>query len=231
MPRFVLLAVLCGLGSFRAPAQVADLAPGNFLVASRDLGDPNFSETVILLVRYDDEQGAMGLIVNRRSDLPLSRVFQDLKPAKGRTDLAYMGGPVEQGNVLALLKSSVKREEEEPVFPSVYLVSSKALLEKTLAEKADPSVFHVYLGYAGWGPGQLEHEVELGAWHIMPPDAASVFDDDPDSVWPRLIRRTELRIAELGLGTRGWGLMASRWFVHTHVVDGHVLRKNRRAVG
>lgn len=231
MPRFVLLAVLCGLGSFRAPAQVADLAPGNVLVASRELGDPNFSETVILLVRYEEEEGAMGVIVNRRSDLPLSRVFQDLKQAKGRTDLAYMGGPVEQGNVLGLLKSSVKREGEQAVFPSVYLVSSKALLEKTLAEKAAASVFRVYLGYAGWGPGQLEHEVDLGAWHIMPPDAASVFADDPDSVWPRLIRRTELRIAKLGLGTRGWGLMACRWFVHADVVDGHVLRKNRRAVG
>ena len=210
MPRFVLLAVLCGLGSVRAPAQAADLAPGNFLVASRDLGDPNFSETVILLLRYDDEQGAMGLIVNRRTDLPLSRVFQDLKQAKGRTDLAYMGGPMEQDNVLALLKSTVKPEEAQRIFASVYLVSSKALLEKTLAEKADPSVFHVCLGYAGWGPGQLEHEVELGAWHIVPPDAASVFDEDPESVWPRLIRRTELRIAELGLGTNGWWLVRTR---------------------
>ncbi len=59
----------------------------------------------------------------------------------------------------------------------------------------EPGVFHVFLGYAGWGPGQLEHEVELGAWHILPPDTASVFDADPESVWPRLIRRTELRIA------------------------------------
>jgi putative AlgH/UPF0301 family transcriptional regulator len=73
-------------------------------------------------------------------------------------------------------------------------------LEKTLAGKGEPSVFHVFLGYAGWGPGQLEHEVELGAWHILPADAASVFDADPDSVWPRLIRRTELRIARVGPG-------------------------------
>jgi putative transcriptional regulator len=177
--------------------QDATLGAGKFLVASRDLGDPNFSETVILLIRYDEEQGAMGLVVNRRSDLPLSRVFHDLRGAKDRTDEAYMGGPVEPGNVLALLKSSTKPEEAQRVFASVYLISSKALLEKTLVDKAEPSVFHVYLGYAGWGPGQLEHEVELGAWHIMPPDAASVFDSDPETVWPRLIRRTELRIAQL----------------------------------
>jgi putative transcriptional regulator len=195
MLRFVFFAMLCGLAPVPAPAQAPELAAGTFLVASRDLGDPNFSETVILLLRYDEEQGAMGLIVNRRTDLPLSRVFDDVKSAKGRKDLAYMGGPVEPGDVLALLKSSAKLEDADRVFGSVYLISDKELLEKMLADKAESGVFHVFLGYAGWGPGQLEHEMDLGAWHILPADAASVFDADPDSVWPRLIRRTELRIA------------------------------------
>jgi putative transcriptional regulator len=207
MPRFVFLALMCGLAPVPGPAQAPELAAGNFLVSSRDLGDPNFSETVILLLKYDDEQGAMGLIVNRRSDLPLSRVFEDMKQAKGRADLAYLGGPVEPGNVLALLKSSTKIEDAERVFANVYLISEKDLLEKTLADKAEPGVFHVFLGYAGWGPGQLEHEVDQGAWHILPPDAASFFDADPDAVWPRLIRRTELRIARRRERSgRGWGL-------------------------
>jgi len=205
MPRFVLLALLCGLAAVSVRAQSVELAPGTFLVASRDLGDPNFSETVILLLRYDEEQGAMGLIVNRRGDLPLSRVFEDVKQAKSRKDLAYLGGPVEEGNVLALLKSSRKLDEEQRVFPGVYLISDKDQLEKALADKLEPNVFHVYLGYAGWGPGQLERELDLGAWHIVAPDAASVFDDDPDSVWTRLIRRTELRIAQFVAS--GWPLV------------------------
>jgi putative transcriptional regulator len=195
MKRFALLALLFGLTPGLTPAQAPDLAAGTFLVSSRGLGDPNFSETVILLLRYDEDEGAMGLIVNRRSDVPVARVFEDLKHAKGRTDLAYSGGPVEPDNVLALLKSSTKLEHAQRVFAGVYLIADKDLLEKTLAEKAEPSVFHVYLGYAGWGPGQLEHEVDLGAWRILPPNSESVFDTDPDSVWPRLIRRTELRIA------------------------------------
>ncbi len=228
MLRFFFFAALCGLAAVPAPAQAPELAAGTFLVASRDLGDPNFSETVILVLRYDEEQGAMGLIVNRRTDLPLSRVFEDVKSAKGRKDQAYMGGPVEPGDVLALLKSSTKLEDAERVFGNVYLISDKDLLEKALADKAEPGAFHVFLGYAGWGPGQLEHEVDLGAWHILPPDAASVFDADPDSVWPRLIRRTELRIA--GLGTGGWGLVAGYWLVYSHVIDQHFLRENCRAV-
>lgn len=195
MPKFVLLAMLFGLAPVPGAAQDADLAAGTFLVASRDLGDPNFSQTVILLLRYDDEEGAMGLIINRRTDLPLSQVFQELKAAKNRTDEAYLGGPVEPEGVLALIKSSEKLDDAQRVFASTYLISSKDVLERTIAQKADASIFHVYLGYAGWGPGQLEHEISLGAWQVLPPDAGSVFDVDPDSVWQRLIRRTELRIA------------------------------------
>jgi putative transcriptional regulator len=176
--------------------QADKLAPGMFLVASRDLGDPNFARAVVLLVHYDDENGAMGLIVNRQTDVPLSRIFEDLKEAKGRADPIYVGGPVETGTVLALLKSATKPKDAERVFGDVYLVSSKTLLEKTLAAGIEASQFHAYLGYAGWGREQLEHEVELGAWHVFAADAGNVFHSDSDSVWPRLIRRTEARIAQ-----------------------------------
>jgi putative transcriptional regulator len=179
-----------------ALAQGADLAAGMFLVASRELGDPNFAEAVVLLVRYDQQDGAMGLIVNRRSELPLSRVLSDMKEAKDNADMIYVGGPVEQGAVLALLKSANKPDDSQRVFADVYLISSKALLQKTLAAKTDSVAFHAFLGYAGWGPGQLEHEIDLGAWHIMPAAAGEVFHSDPDSVWPRLIKRTEMRIAQ-----------------------------------
>ncbi|MBZ5611160.1 MAG: YqgE/AlgH family protein [Acidobacteriia bacterium] len=176
-------------------AQVDQLAAGRFLVASRELGDPNFAEAVVLLLQYDAEQGAMGLIVNRRSDLPLSRLFQDMKEAKGRTDTVYMGGPVELTNVLALLWSRSKPEDAKRVFGDVYLVNSKDLLQKTLAAGVEADSFHVFVGYAGWGQSQLEHEVELGAWHILAADAGNLFSSDPDSVWQRLVRRTEMQIA------------------------------------
>src|SRR5271170_60573 len=92
----------CALGF----AQTDDLAIGRFLVASRDLGDPNFAKTVILLVHYSADQGAVGLVVNRRTDVPMSRVFQDFKEAKSRTDPVYVGGPVELDTVMALLKTA-----------------------------------------------------------------------------------------------------------------------------
>jgi len=183
-------------------AQTDDLAVGKFLVASRDLGDPNFAQTVILLVRYTEEQGAVGLVVNRATDVSISRVFQELKEAKGRTDPVYVGGPVELNSVLALLKASTKPDNATRVFGDVYLLSNKDLLRTTLASGVEASAFHAYVGYAGWTAGQLQHEVELGAWHIMAADAATVFHVDPDSVWPRLIRRTETQIARMRIASR-----------------------------
>lgn len=177
--------------------QTDDLAIGKLLVASRDLGDPNFAKTVILLVHYDEEKGAVGLVINKRTDVPISRVFHDLKEASSRKDPVYIGGPVELNSVLALLKSAKKPDGADRVFGDVYLISDRDLLTKTLASSAEATVFHTYIGYAGWQTGQLEHEIELGAWHILPADAGTVFHADPDSVWERMIRRTELQIARL----------------------------------
>jgi putative transcriptional regulator len=175
--------------------QTDDLAVGKLLVASRDLGDPNFAKTVILLVRYGDDKGSVGLVVNKRTDVPISRVLNDLKEAHGHSEPVYIGGPVELNTVMALLKSANKPEGVARVFGDVYLIASKDVLTQTMASHPEPSAFHTYVGYAGWSAGQLEHEVDLGAWHIMPGDAAIIFHADPDSLWPRLIQRTESHIA------------------------------------
>jgi len=190
-----LLGVLFFLALAPAFGQEEEIAVGRFLVASRDLGDPNFAQSVVLVVHYDQDKGTVGLIINRRSDVPISKVLEDMREAKGRTDPVYLGGPVELDSVLALLKSSSPPDDAMRVFGSVYLIANKDVLAKTMASDTDADSFHAYLGYAGWGPGQLEHEVQLGAWHVMAAAASEVFHSDPDSVWPRLIRRTELQIA------------------------------------
>ena len=179
-----------------APAQSTspeDLAGGKLLVASRDLSDPNFAKSVVLLVKYDDD-GVLGLIINRRSKVAISHVLDDLAGAKERTDLVYSGGPVQSDQVMALLRAHSKPDDSDHVVGDVYLVPSKDALEKALSSAAESSL-RVYVGYAGWSVGQLEHEVDLGAWYIFRGDPATVFDSEPDSIWPRLIRQTELQIA------------------------------------
>jgi putative AlgH/UPF0301 family transcriptional regulator len=171
-----------------------DLGIGKLLVASRGLGDPHFAGTVILLVNYD-ENGVVGLFLNRRTDMPLSQVL-DLKAAKDRSDTVYIGGPMEPSDAFALFHSSAKIEKAENIFGGVYLISDKGLFEKTISARPDPNVFHVYLGYAGWTQDQLRTEVQLGAWFVFPADTAAVFNSDPDSLWLQMIQKTELRLAK-----------------------------------
>ena len=179
------------------PVQSKDskyLGVGKLLVASRNLPDPNFAKTVILLVHSDD-QGIVGLILNRRTDLALSRVLEGLQGTKDRSDPAYLGGPVQVPAVSALLQSPTKVEGADHIFGAVYLINTKTILEQTLAARPDPQVFHVYLGYAGWTNDQLRKEVELGAWFIFPADTEAVFNSDPDSLWTQMIRKTEQKFA------------------------------------
>jgi putative AlgH/UPF0301 family transcriptional regulator len=176
---------------FRSPES---LGVGKLLVASRGMDDPHFAQTVILLVR-DDDDGVLGLVLNRRTDVPLSKVL-DLDAAKDRSDPLYLGGPVGMPAVFALFQSSAKMEKAENIFGGVYLISDETVFDKTISARPDSSVFHVYLGYAGWTQDQLRAEVQLGAWFVFPADAAAVFNSDPNSLWPKMIRDTELKSAK-----------------------------------
>jgi putative transcriptional regulator len=188
-----------------------DLGPGKLLVASREIGDPNFAETVILLVHYDTE-GAVGLMLNRRTDIPISRVLAQLKSAKDLSDPVYMGGPVETPSVFALLRSANKSDGAETVFGDVNWITSKAALEKTISSHPDRDVFHVYLGYAGWTASQLRTEVRLGSWFIFQADGQTVFSANPDSLWRQMIKKTELQMAETSTASNG----GMKRFLTTH---------------
>ena len=181
-----------------AAAQVGSdsLAPGRVLIADKDLHDPNFEHTVILLLSYDEDEGAGGVILNRPSETPVSQALKEYPEARGHTDPAYEGGPVQTKRVLALLHSKTKLEDAGELVPGVYSVGTTKLLRKALADKLD---IRVFAGYAGWGAGQLEAEVDAGAWHVERGVAATVFDDDPESLWPRLTRKLDTQIAKATL--------------------------------
>jgi len=193
----IAVAALCGgLVASAQSTREGDLGIGKILVASRDLSDPAFAESVILVIHYD-EGGTVGLMINRRTEVPIARALRDLKVGGDRSDPVYSGGPVEGTNVLALLRSRVQPDDAAPIFGDVYLVSTKALLEKTLAKGAGPGEFRVYLGYCGWSRGQLENEVRQGAWQIFNRNSDLVFDSDPKALWRRLMARVEQNVAKL----------------------------------
>jgi putative transcriptional regulator len=143
-------------------------------------------------------------VINRSTDKPLSTVL-DLKEAVGHDEPVYAGGPVARTGLRALLRSKTKLDDARPVLADIYVVTSKTVLERALGDRA---TVRVYFGYCGWGPGQLDSELAARAWHVMPGDPRLVFDAEPETVWRRLIGRTELRMARLLLV--GGGAVESR---------------------
>ena len=178
------------------PGGVRALGPGRLLIAARHLPDPNFSETVVLLADYD-ENGAMGLVVNRRSDVPLARAFPGIGPPLDPQHRLYIGGPVAPTGVLALLRSDTPPSGARAILDDVHLIGAREPLEDEIRARTAPARFRVYVGYAGWGPGQLERETADGSWHVVRATADVVFDPEPASVWERQIRLTEARMARL----------------------------------
>lgn len=181
-----------------------ELAAGKLLVARHELLDPSFAKTVILLVQYDDD-GTVGLIINRQTKIPISRLAEEIEGAKGKTDPIYQGGPVEQAGLLALVRSHTKPEGAKHVAGDIYMISTKAAIEKTIASGAPSSSFRLYLGYAGWDAEQLEWEIGMDSWDILPANAGLVFDPHPETLWSRLaaeegMQKAGLRDA-LGLGS------------------------------
>ena len=171
------------------PRIVRDLAVGKLLIASRELPDPNFSETVILLADYSSE-GAMGLIINRQTDVPVARAFPKLKNVSPLARM-YAGGPVGTTKAVGLLRTKAPGKDVRRIVSEIFLAATRESLEGLIASGTDPDHFRVYVGYAGWGPGQLERETAAGAWHVVSGDPALVFDPDPSSVWRREIQRTD----------------------------------------
>jgi putative transcriptional regulator len=165
------------------------LAKGKFLVASKQLRDPQFFETVVLLIEYDS-QGAMGLIINRPTTVKLSEVLPEIEGLQKRSDTIYLGGPVAKNQLMLLIRTASPPEGSRLVFKDIYLSSSQTIIEKMIDNPDTPERFRVYAGYAGWAPGQLDREVSRGGWHILQADEESVFDKTPARIWPELIRRS-----------------------------------------
>lgn len=164
-------------------APQAALSAGRFLVAGQHLRDPNFAQTVVLLLDYG-ERGARGVIINRRTDVKLATVFPRITGLRQRPDTVYLGGPVGRNQLLVLLRSDKPRAAAEHVVDDVYVSTNRRVLVDALNRAA---AVHVYAGYAGWAPGQLDREVARGDWHVLPADVERVFSEAPGAVWRELI--------------------------------------------
>jgi len=175
-------------------AYLARLGKGKFLVADRKLNDPNFRETVVLLLQYSP-RGAMGLVVNRPTDVRLSHAVPEIEELERRDDTLHKGGPVPSEALFLLFRSARPLAESNRVFGDVFLSPSLGVLDQLVNGAGGESDFRLYVGHSGWGPGQLEYEIEGGHWHVVDGVSDLVFAEKPSSVWQRLIPRSPTQVA------------------------------------
>lgn len=169
-------------------ATVPGLARGKLLVASDALLDPNFARSVVLLLEYEPE-GALGVVINRPTDVKLSSVLPEVEELATRPDTVFLGGPVARDRMVLLVRGGDASEESARVVDDVFITSSLDVLRELSRQGAEKTSFRAYVGYAGWGPGQLDREVRRGDWSIARGEAASVFEKPPEDLWYHLHER------------------------------------------
>jgi putative transcriptional regulator len=157
---------------------------GKLLISNASLFDPNFRRTVVLIGHHDDE-GAVGVILNRPTELAVDEAVPALSYLVEPGDLLYEGGPVQPDGAV------VVAEFADPAHEGVAGLDAIGFL----VDEAGPDDLEgivrarVFAGYAGWGAGQLEEELDEDAWLVVPAEAGDVFHDEPEHLWEQVLRR------------------------------------------
>ena len=164
-----------------------DPGPGMLLVASPELTDPNFSDAVVLLL--DTEAGALGVVVNRPSAVPIDAVLAAWHDQASEPPVLFQGGPVGTEGAIAVAWLRAGADEPvgyRPVSGDVGLLDLDTPVELVSGSLA---AMRIFAGYAGWSAGQLEGEIERGDWYVVPGVPTDVFREDATSLWRDVLRR------------------------------------------
>jgi putative transcriptional regulator len=157
------------------------LKNGCFLFATDMLTDPNFASTVVLICQHSAE-GSYGLVLNRLSHMPLSEIFNSMDVVNNRVRKIHIGGPVQESELQIL------HVTENPVRGAIKVVQNVHLggywENIDLIVNSDSQNLRLFLGYSGWGKGQLENEIKLGGWEVMLGNVKEVLSQEEDP-WNR----------------------------------------------
>ncbi len=166
----------------------AEIAPGSLLLATAGLLDPNFVDTVVLLLDVNDD-GALGVVLNRPSVLPVAEVLGEWGDVVDEPEVLFQGGPVATDGALAVALAAPGGEDGagfRPVHGRLGLLdldTPRELVEGTVDR------LRIFAGYAGWGAGQLEAEVAEGSWYVVPGEVEDVFGDEAPELRRQVLRR------------------------------------------
>ena len=157
---------------------------GRLLISSGGLYDPNFRHTVVLVGEHNAD-GALGIVLNRALNVTVQKTLPTLSDLVPPGELLFQGGPVQPAGPVLLA------ELAHPELADILVFGSVGLLVGEISADIEPSILRarVFAGYSGWGPGQLEAEMDVDSWIIEPARAADVFTDAPDLLWNRVLER------------------------------------------
>lgn len=191
--RLVFLACWFSLWHTPIAAETEESFAGQLLVATEEMRDPRFMESVIYLVKHDAE-GTLGLIINRPlaqgSIDDLLKGFGAESKGSNRQVVIHYGGPVSTLQGFVLHSDDVTVGSSTKVKDGIAMTSDIKMIEAIAAGKG-PKQSLVLLGYAGWAPGQLQEEIKASAWFVIPADKSLIFGKDPEKKWSQAMERRQ----------------------------------------
>jgi putative transcriptional regulator len=195
MLRRILMLVLV-VTALPALGNDASDMPSILLVARKDLPDPFFRDSVVL-VTHRGGRTPVGVIINRPTDVPLSRAAPDYEGMPGRSQQIFFGGPVAAERLVVVYRDTAKPEDTIEILEGVFMSSSREVIRAVLEREKPVKDLRLFAGHASWAPGQLEREVARGDWYLVRADADSLFDAKPEEMWKRLERRATTKMLRL----------------------------------
>lgn len=158
-------------------------APGRLLVATPSLVDPNFVQTVVLLLAHEAE-GTVGVVLNRPGDVGVDEAVPSWLPHVAEPPTVFVGGPVQRQALIGLGRATRDTAGFDPVVDDLGVIDLGG-------EPIGISDVRVFAGHAGWGPAQLEAEIEEGSWFVLDAEPSDATTADPDRLWLSVLRRQE----------------------------------------
>lgn len=183
--RALFLVVMTVVPSFSVMAQQefvpSSVHKGALLVASPSLDDPNFTQTVLLILEQG-QGGTIGLILNRPTNVLLAEVLRDLPMLKQTNQRLFGGGPVGRTQLVLLFRLKQLLPDARHIVNEIYL-GTPTVLERVMASPKSGEAFRGFAGFAGWAPGRLEYEMHQGSWGVLSSSAFDIFSNDPEMLW------------------------------------------------
>lgn len=182
----LLLALLVTSHAFATSPQL-EPKKGRFLVATSNLAQTSFKETVIFVTHYSS-RGATGIAINRPANIPMKEAFPSIKELKNINDTIFLGGPVKTDGIFVLMKTKRPHAGMREVVENIYFTVGLNAVIHGLPKSVEGEATRAYAGYSGWAPGQLQTEIERGDWIIVESDPEIIFDENPDNIWKKLTK-------------------------------------------